>query len=438
MTTMTVSEACYIVFDIVAAELARGRRGHHHHPVSALREYDIVQICTAFNLVVANEFLLAKLTARQDDDFEREFSETMKWYECGPLHVVGPTFVADDEVDALVAKPAFDIDDPRFLSQEPPSSFAKYCKSVGADDPNYWQKIYTRLGLEYTSTSPVGNEPVDTATARQDEELQPRSRPDDKASDQPGPTFSPMVVVMVALLVVLGTISSTRPWLLVVGICNVLLVVHLGGYVVAGSLAGASIEKVELFWNLFGGKSATMRVKNVAISIGWLPLGGSVRFRQSEGPEPAPHDGSFNRLPLAWRLTIHASGLLALFLLVCVCIGAEEAVASIFHGLYQVLAGAMAPLSLGQALVRRAIELPQRGGLVVAFGVLAAKLVANDLIPLGQTSGWQLLTAIVPEQHRESKVFFGMILLGLFCRLGLAVGWGIAICKAAIIAFQGG
>jgi hypothetical protein len=247
-----------------------------------------------------------------------------------------------------------------------------------------------------------------------------------------------MLLVIVALVVVLGTISSTRPWLLVLGICNVLLVVHLGGYVVAGWLAGASIEKVEIFWNLFGGKVATMRVKNIAISIGWLPLGGSVRFRQSESPEPAPYDGSFNRLPLARRLAIQASGLLALVLLACVSIGTEEAAASIFHGLYQILAGAIAPLSLGQALVRRTIEMPQRDGLVVAFGIIAAKLAAGQLIPLGATSASQLLTQMIPERYRESKAFLGMIFLGVFFWLGLTVGWGIAICKAAIIAFQGG
>ena len=40
------------------------------------------------------------------------------------------------------------------------SSLADYCESLGANDPLYWQKVYTRLGLEYTSTSPRGNCPV--------------------------------------------------------------------------------------------------------------------------------------------------------------------------------------------------------------------------------------------------------------------------------------
>ena len=121
------------------------------------------KICIAFNLLVANDFLLyADRDVFDEKVGEEKFTEGLAWYESGPLHVVGPHFVADDQADvALLPKPAFEFDAPQFLSQETASSFAKYCRSVGAMTPHYWQKIYTRLGLEYTSTSPP----------RQDEEL---------------------------------------------------------------------------------------------------------------------------------------------------------------------------------------------------------------------------------------------------------------------------
>ena len=132
---------------------------HRNRLVSALRGYDIVQICTAFKLLVANEFVLyANREVFEEKVGEEKFMKGLAWYESGPLNVVGPNFVADDQADvALLPESAFEFDDPRFLSQETASSFAKYCRSVGADDPHYWQKIYTRLGLEYTSTSPPGN-----------------------------------------------------------------------------------------------------------------------------------------------------------------------------------------------------------------------------------------------------------------------------------------
>ena len=57
MATMTVSEAYYI-FQIVCAELQN--ESHRHHPVSALKGYDILQICTALKLIIANEALVLK------------------------------------------------------------------------------------------------------------------------------------------------------------------------------------------------------------------------------------------------------------------------------------------------------------------------------------------------------------------------------------------
>lgn len=154
MATMTIVEAEHIFYILC---IALQDTSHRHHPVSALEGYDIYQICTALKLKIANEFLL--LTGR--GDFDEKFSEAVEYYEAGPGYVIS-LFVPDDQVDvdAITAKPAFDFQDPRYLSQETMSSFARYCRSVGVESPIYWQMIYTRLGLEYTSSSPKRNEPV--------------------------------------------------------------------------------------------------------------------------------------------------------------------------------------------------------------------------------------------------------------------------------------
>ena len=154
MATMTFSEAYYVVFDILGPALLTERKDHIRKPISAFKGYDLVQICTAYNLIVANEFLLRGFLLPTKCDALEEFAETLTRGGC----FAGlPLFVADDQVDDIGAKCAFDFDDPLFLSQETPSSFAEYCRFVGAGDPMYWQKIYTRVGLEYTTTSPQGN-----------------------------------------------------------------------------------------------------------------------------------------------------------------------------------------------------------------------------------------------------------------------------------------
>ena len=49
---------------------------------------------------------------------------------------------------------------PFYGKLETAESFAEYCKAVGVKDPLYWQKIYMRIGLDYTPESPQGNAPV--------------------------------------------------------------------------------------------------------------------------------------------------------------------------------------------------------------------------------------------------------------------------------------
>ena len=60
---------------------------------------------------------------------EEKFAEGVKVYTVPSAAL--SLFVADDQVDIVGAEPAFDFDDPRFLSQETSSSFAEYCRFVG-------------------------------------------------------------------------------------------------------------------------------------------------------------------------------------------------------------------------------------------------------------------------------------------------------------------
>ena len=171
MATMTVSEASYI-FDIVCEVLQDTSR--RHIPVSALRGYDIYQICTAFKLQIANEFLI--LAHRSD--FAQRFEDGVKLYDGGPGIII-LNVVPDDQVDSIGARLVFNPVDPstmtykdqRLAREETGASFAEYCKSVGSEDPLYWQKIYTRLGLDYTSISPQGNDPVSPTPCSEDSSI---------------------------------------------------------------------------------------------------------------------------------------------------------------------------------------------------------------------------------------------------------------------------
>jgi len=163
-TTMTISEAEKII-DIVSKALQD--TNHRHSPVSLLKGYDIYQICTALNLRIANELLL--LTARED--FEEQFANRLNLYGGIPWQIMW--FVPDEQVDSLHPRMVFDlfidratmkVKGTRWAAQESASSFGDFCKGIGSGDPDYWKKIYARLGLEYGSGSPEGNGPVKSST----------------------------------------------------------------------------------------------------------------------------------------------------------------------------------------------------------------------------------------------------------------------------------
>jgi len=174
MATMTMQEAEHIL-DVAIAALQE-ESPPPFHPISSLRGYDVFQIDMALKLWVANEFLILS----ERDDFEKQFAEGIQLYDPIPLHIV-TLFVADDEIAKLrklepgthefkqlaaeisptpLDSSTMTFKDDKLASLETVSSFGDYCKSIGPRDPIYWQKIYTRIGLEYTSQSPRGNKPA--------------------------------------------------------------------------------------------------------------------------------------------------------------------------------------------------------------------------------------------------------------------------------------
>ena len=159
LTTMTLQEAEHIIFEVVLVAMEDKR--HRYRPISALKGYDMHQICVAYKLVIANQFL--GLAHRKDS--LKEF-ENQTQGAGALLLAIQTTFVPDDHVDDAVATGVFDSLDPQFLSVETPDSFGRFCVSVGADHPLFWQKIYTRLGLEYNEKSPKGNNPVQSDSNR--------------------------------------------------------------------------------------------------------------------------------------------------------------------------------------------------------------------------------------------------------------------------------
>ncbi len=162
-------ETAETILDIMGEALQQDD-GLPYHPRSSLKGYDVFQVDTALKLRTANDLLLLTTMGR-----EAELDDRVKQVESVALHVY-TLFVDDAERNKLLTVPRGSreytslnmkmspapsaIKDPKLGKLELLSSFAKYCRHVGAKDPLYWQKIYTRLDLPYSKACPRGNDPV--------------------------------------------------------------------------------------------------------------------------------------------------------------------------------------------------------------------------------------------------------------------------------------
>jgi len=159
---MTIEQA-ETILDIVSAALQDDSHPFGQHPVSSLHGHDLSTILIALKLRIANEFL----QLAHQSDFERQFAEGLQLYDSIPWQIMR-SFVADDEVGTIGARLVLSPIDPsnmkfadqRVASMETGSSFGDFCRSIGPRDPNYWQRVYERIELEYTFKSPRGNAPV--------------------------------------------------------------------------------------------------------------------------------------------------------------------------------------------------------------------------------------------------------------------------------------
>ena len=129
---MTISEAEHIL-EILWSALESNDCGR-------LKAYDLLQIDTALKLRIAKEYLFL----RRKDEFEEQFESGLKLYGGMPFKL-GLQFSEFNPIDSSTMK----FRDERVAALETASSFGGYCKSIRPEDPDYWRKIYTRIGLDY-------------------------------------------------------------------------------------------------------------------------------------------------------------------------------------------------------------------------------------------------------------------------------------------------
>ena len=143
--SMTIYEAERII-NIFSMALEHPAKDSFNQPISLLRGFNHFQITTALNLRIANEFLLLK----EQGGSEEEMDCAVEQYCSAQIRLV--SFKESERI--------LDCKKPEQIDLR---SFYNYCEDIGSNDPIFWQKIYTKLGLRYTRLSPqeTKSQPID-------------------------------------------------------------------------------------------------------------------------------------------------------------------------------------------------------------------------------------------------------------------------------------
>ncbi len=240
---------------------------------------------------------------------------------------------------------------------------------------------------------------------------------DDK---EEGNDFSPLRMACMVMMVIFAVNEKTGLLLHCFALSLMATVIHLMGFVVAGTLAGVQIDQIQIF---AGSNAAAIKLRRLTLSIGSLPIGGFVKLQGMDYEEDC--NEGFCCLPKLWRITIIGSGAFALLATACLLVGPSKALSGFVLGFVQIIHGALSPLTYGQVLLERLSRVCAERGLIYTFGILTTKIAAANLLPLPTLNGGQMVFELLGI--RASKNVYRWQLVGLTLSGILFVGLLMAI-----------
>ncbi|WP_426339450.1 site-2 protease family protein [Pseudoduganella sp. S-14] len=187
------------------------------------------------------------------------------------------------------------------------------------------------------------------------------------------------------------------PWLVqTFALLCVLTSVHVAATALAAHCAGIPVRKVS-----FGTGAAIW--ESGKFRLGWFPISGYVRLKDSreEILSDADMADAFDHAPVWKQIAVPIAGLGSVLLITMLTLGHEGAEA--FAGAFrQLVLGALSPFTDAQEYLRAGRTFAGSHSLANFAGLLGAKIVAMNLLPLGGLNGLHLLlTLIRGKQPRQ-------------------------------------
>lgn len=221
-----------------------------------------------------------------------------------------------------------------------------------------------------------------------------------------------VALLLIGLLAFRFALPHTR-FLKLTAALAVAVPIHLLGIVIVGRAVGMRFERVSIY---FGGALWRQRIGNSWWSIGWLPVGGSVKF---PGTDDRPYS-AVDRKDL-WqtfhpllRAIVSLSGCIALIVCASILIGSKNALSEITELPRQcvvLIADDPGPM------LKDFFEFIDVASFPILLGVVTAKFAAINLLPSPICNGGQalllfaewLLRRRVPEKLVNELGIFTLI-----------------------------
>jgi membrane-associated protease RseP (regulator of RpoE activity) len=212
-----------------------------------------------------------------------------------------------------------------------------------------------------------------------------------------------------------------------------LMVLHVSAMAIAARQFGISIKEISYCLG-----PVLLRIGKVSIRT--LPLGGYIKFKDTEDggiPPDAPPGYTLDAYNHQPRLVQVALPLLGAGVLVAAAmlLHPVSGMASVQSGFSQLFAGAFAPLSTAQNYIAAVHQVARGSGFFAMSGVVAAKMAAIHLLPLGFLGGGQAIFFLLRRDSTRTPRWQELVTAWtIFPWLAVCGSWLVALVHYLVVA----
>lgn len=186
---------------------------------------------------------------------------------------------------------------------------------------------------------------------------------------------------------------------------------------VGGKLIGGKVEVLSLF---LGPRIFGFKVGEIDMRLSLLPLGSYVKFSED-----------FQLLHPLRKILVVLAGLTSHLVLAFIGLGFKETFHQVLSGIVQILSAIISPIAVGSRLVEALANVFQEQSFLVGLGILASKMLAFNLIPLGSLGAGMIVLYLLELVNTKSENLREKYeIVGLLFILIVTVVWIFAFITA--------